>query len=122
MWDESMDVPRREMAPVLFVIATAAKQSRKVPDVNWRSHDGLALRPVGPSLLVRNLRPVIGAAFVAAITVDAHPRDPSSVLQPIPDQAREVFQRRRAERPDPVQPPNSQPPAPPPHALLHPPH
>src|SRR2546423_13203048 len=46
---------------------------------------------------------VIGAAFVATVSVDAHPRDPSGMLYPIPDEARDIFQRRRAKRRAPVQ-------------------
>src|SRR5437016_4668464 len=51
------------------------------------------------------MRPVIGAAFPATVAVDADPGDPSGVLQPIPNEAREVFQGRPAERLDPVQQP-----------------
>src|ERR1700688_4072645 len=46
------------------------------------------------------LRAVIGAAFVAAGAVDADPRAPPRVLDPFPDEARQVLQRRGPERLD----------------------
>ena len=46
------------------------------------------------------LRAVIGAALVAAVAVHADPRHLAGVLDPLPDEARQVFQRRRPERLD----------------------
>src|SRR5260370_21113591 len=44
------------------------------------------------------LRAVIGAAFVAAVAVDADPRDPPRVLDSFPDEARQVLQGRGPQR------------------------
>src|SRR5882757_11558405 len=49
------------------------------------------------------LRAEIGATLVAAVTVHAHPRDPAGALEPLPDKARKVLQRRRSERVDVVE-------------------
>src|SRR5580704_9547219 len=49
------------------------------------------------------LRSVIGAAFVATVTMDADARDLACMLQSFPDEAREAFQRRRSELLDGVQ-------------------
>src|SRR5262245_50575499 len=46
------------------------------------------------------LRTVIGAALVATVTVNADAGQPVDVLEPLPDEAREVFQRRHAQRLD----------------------
>src|SRR5258708_19857411 len=46
------------------------------------------------------LRAVIGAAFVAAVAVNTHPRDPPRMRKALPDEARKVLQRRRSERLD----------------------
>src|SRR6478736_3025552 len=49
------------------------------------------------------LRSEIGAAFVATVTMNADARDLACVLEALPDEARQVFQRRRPERLDLVQ-------------------
>src|SRR5205085_10537392 len=46
------------------------------------------------------LRSVIGAAFVAAVTMHADAGDLTGVLHPLPDKAREIFQCRKAQRLD----------------------
>src|SRR5216684_579881 len=43
---------------------------------------------------------IISAALVATVTVYAHPRDRARALNPIPDEARKVLQRRRSKRVD----------------------
>src|SRR5262245_60846608 len=50
-----------------------------------------------------SLRPVIGAALVAAVAMHADAGDLTGVLQPLPDEAREVFQRRRTQRLDAIE-------------------
>src|SRR3954464_11307638 len=49
------------------------------------------------------LRPKITAAFVAAVAVHADARQPAGMRDPLPDEAREVFQRRGPERLDVVE-------------------
>src|SRR5260370_10878092 len=49
------------------------------------------------------LRPEVSAALVATVAVNADARDLSGVLNPLPDEARQVFQRRRSQRYDIVQ-------------------
>src|SRR5688572_15242347 len=49
------------------------------------------------------LRPEIRAALVATVAMNADAGDLAGVLDPLPDEARQVFQRRRAQRLDLVQ-------------------
>src|SRR2546429_5351927 len=49
------------------------------------------------------LRPEISAAFVATVAMNADARDLAGVLEAFPDEARDVFQRRSAQRVDLVQ-------------------
>src|SRR5438874_2486398 len=49
------------------------------------------------------LRPKISAALVATVAVHADAGDLSGVLQLVPDEARKILQRRRAERFHPVE-------------------
>src|SRR5207245_629071 len=49
------------------------------------------------------LRPVIGAALVAAVAMHADAGNLPGVLQPLPDEARKVFQGRRTQRLDAVE-------------------
>src|SRR5690606_30325318 len=47
--------------------------------------------------LRQNMRAEIGAAFAAAVTMHADAGDGSRVLDMIPDEARQILQRRRAK-------------------------
>src|SRR4051794_6224882 len=49
------------------------------------------------------LRSEIRTALVATVPMDADARDLARVLNPIPDEARDIFQRRGPQRLDPVQ-------------------
>src|SRR2546429_5149166 len=46
------------------------------------------------------LRPEISAAFVATVAMNADAGDLAGVLEAFPDEARDVFQRRSAQRVD----------------------
>src|SRR3954447_14703409 len=52
------------------------------------------------SALSSALRTVIGAALVATVAVNADAGEHAHRRQPLPDEARQVFQRRGAERLD----------------------
>src|SRR3954454_4179485 len=51
-------------------------------------------------VILSTLRTVIGAALVATVAVDADAGELADRGEPLPDEAREVFQRRRAQRLD----------------------
>src|SRR6266700_8306829 len=94
MTDMSMCVPSRSDDLGRFLaITTAATQSGRARKVRTGRR-----RPAASTL-----RAVIGAAFVAAVAVDADPRDVAGVLDPLEDEARQVFQGRQPERLDPVE-------------------
>src|SRR5882762_470675 len=68
----------------------SSKAGRCLPPVPTRN-DGLTLRAE------------IAATLVAAVTVHAHPGDAAGALDPLPDKARKILQRRRSKRVDVVE-------------------
>src|ERR1700748_2513694 len=64
--------------------------------------DACSCKRTGTRFAARRLalRTVISAAFVAAVAMNAHPRDRPRMLDPFPDEARQVLQGRGPERLD----------------------